>query len=213
MKRLFLAVLACLMLWGCSAGPVLRAGYYIYDGELENDMLLHFRFHEDGTGYLSMLGSEAGLTWTPEGAVLGIAAEEVRFTPTDDGMEWDGERFVFVGDSLPDGYFPEPPAPGVYAVSSVSRDGDLEFHGTLDRSSGYLELLEDGTGTLAFDDTEYPFTLEGPTACFDGWELMLLDMSSQDTGGEPMVMVYILDGPIEADSIAFRLLEGENENE
>ena len=110
-------------------------------------------------------------------------------------------------DSLPEGYIPDPPAPGVYAVSSMGLDGDVEFYGSLSRDNGYLELLEDGTGVLVFDGTEYPFTLEGTTAHFDGWSLVLLDMSGQDTGGEPMVMVYVMAGPIEADSIAFRKME------
>ena len=85
MKRLLCGLLAALMLCGCTAlpagtsvpptttvpattaGPALKAGYYIYDGEYPNDTLLHFLISEDGTGYLSMLGIQAELTWTPEG--------------------------------------------------------------------------------------------------------------------------------------------------
>jgi hypothetical protein len=44
-------------------------------------------------------------------------------------------------------------------------------------------------------------------ARFDGWSVMLLDMSDRDPDGAPMVMVYIMDGSINADSIAFRKLE------
>ena len=72
---------------------------------------------------------------------------------------------------------------------------------------GTVEIREDGTGVMAFDGTEYPFTMEGTTAHFDGFSLMLLDRSGQDTGGEDMVMVYVMAGPIQADSIVFRKLE------
>lgn len=221
MKRFLCVILALFLLCGCAAapagttmpqttsGPVLQPGYYIYDGELENDMLLYFRFSADGTGCLSMLGVEAELTWTPEGAILGIAGDDVTATPTGDGMLFEGEAFAYVGGELPGDFFPDPPEPGVYAVSSVERDGDIDFYGTLSRSSGYLELREDGTGVLEFDDAEYPFTMEGTTAVFEDWKLVLFYMSAEETGEEPLVMVYVTGGPIQADSIAFRLMEGE----
>ena len=225
MKRLLCGLLAALMLCGCTAlpagtsvpptttvpattaGPALKAGYYIYDGEYRNDTQLHFLISEDGTGYLSMLGIRAELTWTPDGEILGLGGDPMSFTPTADGMLWDGERFTWVGERLPEGFIPDPPAPGVYAVSSVGLDGDVDFYGKLSRDNGYLEIREDGTGVMAFDGTEYPFTLEGTTAHFDGFSLMLLDRSGQDTGGEDMVMVYVTAGPIRADSIVFRKLE------
>ena len=224
MKRLLCAVLAALLLCGCAAapagtsapettvpvttsGPVLKPGFYICDWEQGDGIPLYFRLFEDGTGYLSMLAAEADLTWTPDGTILGITNDGWSVTPTADGMLCDGEEFTWVGDSLPEGFIPEPPAPGVYAVSSVSRDGDLDFYGSFTRDNGYFELKADGTGILAFDDAEYPFTMEGTIAKFDGWDLMLLDMSDQDTGGPAMVMVYVMDGPLNADSIAFRKLE------
>ena len=219
MKRLLCGLLAALMLCGCAAlpagttvppttsGPTLKAGYYIYDGEYANDTLLHFLINEDGTGYLSMLGVQAELTWTADGEILGLGGGPMTFIPTADGMLCDGEKFTWVGGSLPGDFLPDPPAPGVYAVSSVGLDGDVSFYGKLSRDNGYLEVLEDGTGLLVFDGTEYPFTLEGATAHFDGFSLMLQELSGEDTGGEVMVTVYVMAGPIQADSIVFRKLE------
>lgn len=221
MKRLLCSLLLVLMLCGCAApagttpttvpgetdGPRLKAGFYIYDQDEAGTLPVHFRFFEDGTGYLSMVSMEAALTWTPEGTLLGLADGAMKCTPTDDGMIWEGQSFTFNGDSLPEGFIPDAPAPGVYAVSSVSRNGNVEFYGTFTKSNGYLELKEDGTGLLVFDDAKYPFTMDGTTACFDGWTLMLLDLGTEEPGAAPLVMVYIMDGPIPADSIAFRKLE------
>ena len=217
MKRLLCALLAVLMLWGCAAapagttepaGPALKAGFYTYDWENNGGIPLYFQLFEDGTGYLAMLAAQAELTWTPEGTVLGLADGALEFTPTADGLVWDGEAFTFTGDSLPEGFLPDPPAPGVYAVSSASRDGDLDFYGSVTQDNGWFELKEDGTGLLVFDDAEYPFALEGTVAHFeDGWSLMLLDLGAEEPGAAPLVMIYVMDGPIRADSIAFRKLE------
>ena len=217
MKRLLCVALVLVLLCGCTAAPVettipaekpvLKAGFYIYDGDMGRETLVHFCFQEDGTGYLSMLGNKADLTWTPDGTIQGLLSESVQVTAADGGIIWDGELFRSTGDSLPQGYLPDPPAPGVYGMSSVGRDGDVDFYGVLSRENGYLEIREDGTGVLVFDDTEHPFTLDGAVARFDGWSVMLLDMSDRDPEGAPMVMVYIMDGSIHADSIAFRKLE------
>ncbi len=223
MKRSLCLLLALVLLCGCSAapagtttpettvpatttGPVLKAGYYVPVNEEYAAMLFYIQLLEDGTGTISMMGMVHTLTWSPEGAVCG----EMTVFPSADGLVLEDSvalDFTYTGDSLPEGFLPDPPGPGVYAVSSVSQDGDLSFYGTLSRSSGYLELKADGTGLLVFDDAEYPFTMDGATAVFDGWQLVLFDLSEADPEGEPMVMVYVMDGPIQADSIAFRLLE------
>ena len=79
MKRLLCVALAILLLCGCTAAPaqttipaeepVLKAGFYICDEATGRETLVHFCFQEDGTGYLSMLGNKADLTWTPDGTI------------------------------------------------------------------------------------------------------------------------------------------------
>ena len=88
MKRLLCVALAILLLCGCTAAPaqttisaeepVLKAGFYIYDGDMGRETLVHFCFQEDGTGYLSMLGNKADLTWTPDGTIYGLLSESVQ---------------------------------------------------------------------------------------------------------------------------------------
>lgn len=218
MKRLLCMALAALMLCGCTAAPAqttipattaspqLRPGFYVPVNEEYASMLMYIQLVEDGSGMISVMGMPRVLTWEADGAVFG----EMELCPTADGLvavdtvELD---FTYTGDALPADFLPDPPAPGIYAVSSIGYRGDTEFYGSLSRDNGYLELLEDGTGTLVFRGGTYPFALEGITAKFDGWVMNLLDMSGQDTGGSAMLVGYTYDGVIEAESIAFRLLE------
>lgn len=217
MKRLLCVSLAVLMLCGCAAapettvpetttGPTLRPGFYVpVNGEYAS-MLMYIQLVEDGSGLISMMGMPRVLTWDAEGAVF----DGMTLIPTAEGLMLEEELaldFTYTGDQLPGDFLPDPPAPGVYAVSSIGSRGNTEFYGAPTRDNGYLELLADGTGKLVFRDAEYAFVLEGITAKFDGWSMTLLDMSEQDTGGSAMVMGYTYDGVIGAESIAFRLLE------
>ena len=207
MKRLLCALLAALLLCGCTAapagttepaGPVLKAGFYLPTAEELSGTLLYIQLREDGTGCMSVMGMTKELTWTPAGAEFG----DMTITPTSGGLLADYEAFEFIGESLPD-----PPAPGVWVASSMGKDGNVSFYGAPSRDNGWFELKEDGTGVLVYEDAEYPFTMEGTIARFDGWSVMLMDASEGLPEGETMAVIYITEGPIGADSIAFRKLE------
>ena len=212
MKRLLCALLAALMLCGCTAvpagttepaGPVLKAGFYLPAAEDLGEALLYIQLREDGTGCVSVLGMTKELTWTPEGADFG----DMTIIPTSGGLMADYEAFDFIGESLPAGYLPDPPAPGVWVASSVGKDGNVSFYGAPSKDNGWFELREDGTGVLVYEQIEYPFTLEGTIARFDGWSVMLMDAGEGLPEGETMAVIYITEGPIQVDSIAFRKLE------
>lgn len=194
------------------ADVFLRPGYYVPQEKTMESLLTYAHLRPDGTGYFSIMGMEKEITWTPEVLHFG----EMSVWATAEGFRMDGSdsvpaNFRYVGEELPEGYLPDPPAPGVYAVSSVGHRGDTSYFGALSKDNGYLELGGDGTGTLVFDGESYPFVMDGMEAVFEGWSMVLLDMSGQDTGGPAMVMGYTTAAscPIEADSIAFRLLKGE----
>ena len=91
MKRLLCALLAALMLCGCTtvpagttepAGPVLKAGFYLPTAEELSGTLLYIQLRSDGTGCMSVLGMTGELTWTPAGAEFG----EMTITPTSGGL-------------------------------------------------------------------------------------------------------------------------------
>lgn len=191
--------------------PILRPGFYIPVDEEYASLMCYAELREDGTGEFSIMGQTQPIEWEPFKFYL----DDLIVCATAEGFVInDGEAvaFRYMGDTLPDGYIPDPPA-GVYAVSSIGYRGDMTYYNTLTQDNGYLELREDNTGTLVFEDKSWPFVLAGSEAVFDGWSMFLVDMSAQDTGGPAMVVGYTYDGVIEAESIAFRLLEGENENE
>ena len=212
MKRLLCALVAVFLLCGCAAvpagttepaGPVLKAGFYLPAAEELSGTLLYIQLRENGTGCMSVLGMTGELTWTPAGAEFG----EMTITPTSGGLLADYEAFEFIGESLPEGYLPDPPAPGVWVASSVGQDGNVSFYGAPSKENGWFELREDGTGVLVYEDAEYPFTMEGTIARFDGWSVMLMDAGEGLPEGETMAVIFITEGPIQADSIAFRKLE------
>ena len=219
MKRLLCAMLAVLVLMGCAAapvettlapttvpeetsGPVLKSGYYVPVDEMFAESMIYIQLHPNGSGVIFVMGMSAELAWSPEFA----AGANMSIYPSDEGLLVDGERFRYCGEALPEGYLPDPPETGVYVVSSVGLDGDVEFFNALDRANGYFELYADDTGVLVFDGVHYPFVLEGINAKFDGWTAMLMDRTREDT--DSLAMIYIVSGPIQADSIAFHKVEG-----
>ena len=157
MKRLLCFCLLCVMLVGCTAaapettvpettvGPQLKAGFYVPVNEEYAAALMYIQLAEDGSGLISMMGMPRVLTWAPEGTEYG----DMRLSPTAEGLvleDYISLDFTYTGDSLPEDFLPEPPAPGLYLISSVGFNGDMSFYGAPSRDNGYLELAEDGTG-------------------------------------------------------------------
>lgn len=86
--------------------------------------------------------------------------------------------------------------PGYYLVSSVGRDGDIQFYGSLDAANGWIQLNEDGTGTLSFEGTEAALTWSGQELTWQGQTLMGAVMSYYDPelGHEDsMLVLYFMD--------------------
>lgn len=96
------------------------------------------------------------------------------------------------------------PQPGYYVVSSVGRDGDIQFYGTLSAENGWLQLNEDGTGILCFEGTQAPLTWSGEDLVWQSQAMKGVQMSYFDPelGREDsMVALYFLDPVV---SICFR---------
>ncbi len=191
--------------------PILKPGFYISEGEEFDSLMCYAELREDGTGEFSIMGMARPIEWEPTKFYFGdliVCATETGFSMTEDGLT---SNFCYVGDALPEGYLPDPPAPGTYYISSVGYQGDMSLFGAPDPDRNGLVLNDDGTGVFAFRGEQYPLTWEGSMARLEGgYSLMLVDMGDQ---GEdpPLVFGYVMEVecPIEADSIAFRLLEGE----
>lgn len=86
--------------------------------------------------------------------------------------------------------------PGLYLVSSVGRDGDVDFYGTLDKENGWLELNADGTGTFCFEGTEETLTWAGQELTWQGQTLMGFQASYYDPElgySDTMVALYFMD--------------------
>lgn len=86
--------------------------------------------------------------------------------------------------------------PGFYVVSSVGRDGDIEFYGTLNAENGWLQLNADGSGIMCFEGTEGELTWAGQELTWQGQTLMGAVMTYYDweLGREDsMLVLYFMD--------------------
>lgn len=86
--------------------------------------------------------------------------------------------------------------PGYYLISSVGRDGDIRFYGSMDAENGYLLLNADGTGTLCYEGTEAALTWAGQDLTWQGQSLVGAVMTYYDSelGREDsMLVLYFLD--------------------
>lgn len=86
--------------------------------------------------------------------------------------------------------------PGYYLVSSVGKDGDVSFYGSMSPENGWLLLNEDGTGTFFFEGVEGELTWQEDALSWQGQTLMGLTARYYDSelGREDsMVMLYFTD--------------------
>lgn len=81
--------------------------------------------------------------------------------------------------------------PGYYIVSSIGRNGDVEFFNSLDSANGYLRLEEDNTGTLMLENEEKELTWEEYTITCDEQNISGYTMSSPES--DEMLMLYFAD--------------------
>ena len=94
--------------------------------------------------------------------------------------------------------------PGYYLISSVGRDGNVDFYGSLDAENGWLLLNEDGTGTMYFEGTEGELTWSEQELTWQGQTLMGAVMTYYDSEldrEDAMLVLYFMDPVV---SVIFR---------
>lgn len=95
-------------------------------------------------------------------------------------------------------------APGYYLISSVGRNGDVQFYGSLNAENGWLLLNEDGTGILSFEGTEGQLTWNERQLYWQDQTLMGLIMTYYDpelSREDSMLVIYFTDPVV---SVVFR---------
>lgn len=178
---------------GCYVAEKYIMGELSIEGEDLDGMRMYLLLEEGGAGRIGLFGATSPLTW-----------EDKRMNA--DGMDFDCSLsdgtltaacdstgiclvFRYAGDQLPE-EFTSPIPVGYFAVSSVGRNGDISFYGTIDPENGYIRIREDNTGEMFFDGQLRSFTLEEGILHFDTEQAAYRYSSADASGdGEAMLMV------------------------
>lgn len=195
-----------------------RLGYYVgvrcamgattLDEEVFIAARLYLLLEEGGKGEMGSVSSIFPITWDDK--QLTMDEDKMDYFLENDELSLVLDEDItlvmrYVGQELPEAY--QTPIPvGYFAVSSVGRDGDLMFYGTIDPENGYIRIREDGTGEMFFDGQLRAFTLERGILNFETEQALYLFVDAQTTGDGQALLMVKLDGD-EVISIAFRPVE------
>lgn len=183
--------------------PVLSAqpGYYVLESGMSEGVFLeeediawakmYLYLGTDGTGVISVMGQGLDITWDDASLILEGAEAPYSLGEGTLFLQEDADAFVFryIGQELPPEYLPVIPV-GFYAVSSVSRDGDLSFYGAIDPANGYIRIREDYSGELFFDGEIREFTADETFLSFGSEQVPYQYMTVEQTGDtDPMLLV------------------------
>ena len=195
-----------------------QPGYYVAESfmeqgiPLDEEYLLELRIYllleEDQTGQMSVLGQGLPITWNEDHLIL--EGMEASYSLGDGSLIiQDGRNcivFRYAGQELPEEYRTQIPL-GFFAVSSVSRDGNVSFYSTVNPENGYIRIRADHTGELFFDGQLRKFVIEDGVMNLNGeqavYQYLPAGISGEDDGDLLMVMFY---GDT-VTSIAFRSAE------
>ena len=193
----------------------LQIGYYILT-KMETDgitltgpsvesLKIYLQFQEDGEGTMFIMSMGVEFTWDEEAISIAGVPEAYRL---ENGVLFlsDGAssimEFTFCGATLPEGYESTIPA-GYYAVSSIGKDGNIQFFYNVAPENGWLEIQEDGTGVLCLDGVEQVVFIDG--TMLTGENISIPFMYTDQEEGEELLVLYPYSDY--ADSVALRPVE------
>lgn len=180
----------------------LRSGFYELvstavegsESEAAEDANSYLRLDDDGTGVLNTLGVSWDVAWNENqilfyGEPLAITSDGNTITLVLNSLDM---TFRYQGETMPEKYLPRLPV-GYFLVSSVGRDGDVEFYGSLDPENGSLTLNADGTGTLALDILAGDVTIDENYIRCNGMDIpYFYTPAEKSPDGEEMLAIYLI---------------------
>lgn len=223
MKKLIVLTLLLVLLTGCTgpqapettapatvpttvpaetlAAP-LRSGFYelvstAVEGsapEDTEDAGSYLLLDADGTGVLNTLGASWDIAWNENqllfyGEPLAITSDGDTITIALNSLDM---TFRYQGETMPEKYQAKLPV-GDFLVSSVGRDGDVEFYGSLDPENGSLTLNADGTGTLDLDILSGDVTIDENYIRCNGMDIPYFYTPAEESpDGEEMLAIYLI---------------------